>query len=145
MDKQTVVNVFNYLTADPQILSLLGLTLSTTPLEAELVEIDRRVCKTKQVGDVTDNKPRLAIWIETLGSFNRFVSRKALEVDILIPLAMQRYKGVAYDLSERIASVLSDKPLGTGVKNIQKLYDRKTAPGWYKASVRLTYNCISKY
>ena len=85
MDKEIILQAYNLLAEDSEILSLLGLQLSVSPLLSEYQEIDRRIGKTKQVVDVVDGKPRLAIWIHSRTPHNRRVSNYTLEIDILVP------------------------------------------------------------
>jgi len=141
--KETIVQVFDWLSTDPEIFSLLLLVPKTaTPIEPDPIEVDKRICKTRQVGDVTDNKPRLAIWGRNPKTLHGRWSQRELEIDILVPLQLQKSTGLALDLGNRIKDIMKTKRLGTRIVDIKIDPDLPTAFGWYKSAVRITYNYL---
>jgi len=136
--KETLVAIYNYLTADDLLLSLMGIN-SPTP-NPKLIQ--SRINKTRQLGNVADRYPRLAIYEKRPSPQNRRVATHTIVVDAIVPLETQSTTGLALDMAERIKISLDKKPIGMKVRWEATLDDQPTAYGWYKTSVLFTYDKV---
>ena len=134
--KATLVAVYNYIVADSQLLTLMGLT--GLPPSA----ISERIGKTRQLANVADRLPRLAIYETDPVPQNRRVSTHTLVVDIVVPLEVQMSKGLAFDIATRIRAALQGKSICMGFKWQTTLDEQKTAYGWHRTSVLFTYDRV---
>jgi len=106
-------------------------------------EISRRISRTLKFTHVAAYEPLLAIYESSpTKSGNPNILTHTLCIDVLVSLEEQQSRGIALDLEEHIKKALTGRLIGTGIKYKDTVYDRKTAAGWYKLTVRFNYNNI---
>lgn len=132
--KDNLTRAYDYLVSDPEILTLMDLE------GAGPEEIQLRICKTRTIGNVADEKIRIAIWESDSIPYSSRVSGHTLVIDVLAPLYLHRQTGVVLDILSRVRKVLDRKPIGRGLKFEKFDPDESTARGWYKGSIKFYYN-----
>lgn len=141
--KETLIAVFNYLSDDVSLLTLMGLDPNSNS------QLYNRIVKTKQLSNVADRNARLAIYEKRPERHNQLVHGHTLVVDILVPLEIQQRTGLACDMANRVKIAVDRKSISYGA-NCRKLIwhitleDQPTSYGWYKTSVVFTYNKVEK-
>lgn len=142
--KQRLKAIHNLLKASSPLLTVMRLSEQYIPDQVKREqEISRRISRTLKFSGVASYDPLLAIYESAPGdSGNSDILTHTLCIDVLVSLDDQQSKGIALDLEEHIKRALTGRLIGTGIKYRDTVYDRKTAAGWYKLTVRFNYNNI---
>jgi hypothetical protein len=139
-EKDILRTVYEYLSKNQDLLTILGLTGADGPT------ISKQILKTRQIGNQADRKPKLAIWEPRPVPLSSKVNAHTLNIDVIVPLESQRTQGLALTISNIIKcdKDLRKARIGTGLHYVTTRPDQQTAPGWYKAQVVFQYNFIEK-
>jgi hypothetical protein len=142
--KQRLKAIHNLLKASAPLLTVMRLSEQyIADKDKREQAISRRISRTLKFSNVASHDPLMAIYESApTDSGNPRVLTHTLCVDVIVSLDEQQSKGIALDLEEHVKNALTGRLIGTGIRYKDTIYDRKTAAGWYKLTVRFNYNNI---
>lgn len=142
--KQRLKAIHNLLKASSPLLTVMRLSEQYIPDKVKREqEISNRISRTLKFSHVASYEPLMAIYESSPSdSGNPDILTHTLCIDVIVSMDDQQSKGIALDLEEHVKTALTGRLIGTGIRYKDTIYDRKTAAGWYKLTVRFNYNNI---